>query len=81
MGVDETDLDKGWVAVDLLLRGRCSISRRGKSAIRCSDEALVEERLTEHRNNPDSAVSLETMKSRLRSQFRSELADKSFLRS
>ena len=33
-------------------------------------EALVEERLAEHRKNPASAVPLETMKSRLRSQFK-----------
>ena len=35
-----------------------------------ADEALVEKRLTEHRKNPTSAVPLETMKSRLRSQFK-----------
>lgn len=35
-----------------------------------ADEALVEERLAAHCQNPASAVPLETMKSRLRSQFK-----------
>ena len=35
-----------------------------------ADEVLVEERLAAHRQNPASAVPLETMKSRLRSQFK-----------
>jgi len=35
-----------------------------------ADEALVENRLSEQRKNPASAVPLETMKSRLRSQFK-----------
>ena len=35
-----------------------------------ADEALVEERLAAHRQNPASAVPLKTMKSRLRSQFK-----------
>jgi hypothetical protein len=34
------------------------------------DETLVEKRLAAHRKNPASAVPLETMKSRLRSQFK-----------
>ena len=33
------------------------------------DEALVEQRLAEHHQNPNSAVSLEEMKSRLRSRY------------
>jgi Arc/MetJ-type ribon-helix-helix transcriptional regulator len=32
------------------------------------DEALAEERLAKHRQNPESAVPLETMKARLRSR-------------
>jgi putative addiction module component (TIGR02574 family) len=39
-------------------------------ALSPADEALVEKRLVEHRKNPASAVPLETMKSRLRSQFK-----------
>ena len=35
-----------------------------------ADAALVEKRLAAHRKNPASAVPLETMKSRLRSQFK-----------
>ena len=35
-----------------------------------ADEAVVEERLAAHRKNPGSALPLETMKSRLRSQFK-----------
>ncbi len=35
-----------------------------------ADEALVEKRLAAHRKNPASAVPLETMKVRLRSQFK-----------
>jgi len=35
-----------------------------------ADEALVEERLAAHRSNPKSAVPVETMKARLRSQFK-----------
>ena len=35
-----------------------------------ADEAVVEERLAAHRKNPASAVPLETMKTRLRSQFK-----------
>jgi hypothetical protein len=33
------------------------------------DESLVEERLAAHRQNPDSAVPLDAMKQRLRSQL------------
>ena len=33
------------------------------------DEAFVEQRFAEHHQNPGSAVSLEEMKSRLRSRF------------
>ena len=33
------------------------------------DEALVQERLAAHRQNPESAVPLDGMKQRLRSQF------------
>ena len=33
------------------------------------DEAVVEKRLADHRQNPGSAVSLEDMKTRLRSRF------------
>ena len=39
-------------------------------ALSPADEALVENRLVAHRKNPASAVPLETMKSRLRSQFK-----------
>ena len=39
-------------------------------ALSPADESLVEKRLAAHRNNPASAVPLETMKSRLRSQFK-----------
>lgn len=35
-----------------------------------ADEAVVEERLAAHRKNPASSVPLETMKARLRSQFK-----------
>jgi uncharacterized protein Smg (DUF494 family) len=35
------------------------------------DEALVELRLAEHHENPDSAVSLDEMKAGLRSRFNS----------
>jgi hypothetical protein len=33
------------------------------------DEALVEQRLTDHRRNPGSALSLDEMKARVRSHF------------
>ena len=39
-------------------------------ALSPADEALVEERLAAHHKNPASAVPLETMKARLRSQFK-----------
>jgi hypothetical protein len=35
-----------------------------------ADEVLVEKRLVAHHKNPNSNVLLETMKSRLRSQFK-----------
>ena len=38
-------------------------------ALSAPDEALVEERLAEHRRNPESAIPLDEMKSRLRSCF------------
>jgi hypothetical protein len=38
-------------------------------ALSATDEALVEERLAEHRRNPESAIPLDEMKSRLRSRF------------
>jgi putative addiction module component (TIGR02574 family) len=34
-----------------------------------ADEALVEQRLADHRQNPATAVPLDEMKARLRSQF------------
>jgi putative addiction module component (TIGR02574 family) len=39
-------------------------------ALSPADEILVEKRLAAHRKNPASAVPLEEMKSRLRSQFK-----------
>jgi len=33
------------------------------------DEALVQERLNAHRQNPESSIALDEMKSRLRSRF------------
>jgi putative addiction module component (TIGR02574 family) len=38
-------------------------------ALSGKDEALVEKRLADHRQKPDSAVPLEEMKTRLRSRF------------
>lgn len=38
-------------------------------ALPAEDEAVVEKRLAEHRQNPGSAVSLDEMKTRLRSRF------------
>ena len=35
-----------------------------------ADQALIEERLAAHRKNPGSALPLEIMKARLRSQFK-----------
>lgn len=39
------------------------------AALSAEDEALVEERLAEHRRNPHSSVSLDEMNARLRSRF------------
>jgi hypothetical protein len=39
-----------------------------ESSLAPQDEALVEERLAKHRQNPEAAVALETMKARLRSR-------------
>ena len=50
----------------LLVRRALELDEAGLSA---EDEALVEQRLSEHRANPDSAVPLDEMKSRLRSRF------------
>lgn len=36
-----------------------------------ADEALVESRLAEHRHNPDSALTLDEVKKRLRSRLES----------
>lgn len=38
-------------------------------SLSAEDEALVEQRLTEHRRNPDSAVPLAEMNARLRTRF------------
>lgn len=38
-------------------------------ALSAADEAVVEKRLADHRQNPGSAVSLDEMKTRLRSRF------------
>jgi hypothetical protein len=38
-------------------------------ALAAEDEAVVEKRLADHRQNPGSAVSFEEMKTRLRSRF------------
>jgi hypothetical protein len=51
----------------LLVRRTLDLDEPGLSP---ADEALVEKRLAAHRENPASAVQLETMKSRLRSQFK-----------
>jgi putative addiction module component (TIGR02574 family) len=40
-----------------------------ESPLSIEDETLIEQRLAAHQQNPASAVSLEEMKSRLRSQF------------
>ena len=50
----------------LLVRRALELDEAGLSA---EDEALVEQRLAEHRANPDSAVPLDEMKARLRSHF------------
>jgi hypothetical protein len=41
-----------------------------ESPLSPDDEVLVEKRLAAHHKNPRSSVPLETMKSRLRSQFK-----------
>jgi hypothetical protein len=41
-----------------------------ESPLSAADEALAQKRLAAHHKNPRSSVSLETMKSRLRSQFK-----------
>ena len=38
-------------------------------ALSAEDEAVVEKRLTDHRQNPATAVPLDEMKARLRSRF------------
>ena len=50
----------------LLIRRALDLDDPARSA---EDEAVVERRLAEHRQNPGSAVSLEEMKTRLRSRF------------
>jgi putative addiction module component (TIGR02574 family) len=40
-----------------------------ESALSAKDEALVEMRLNDHRCNPDSAVTIQQIKARLRSRF------------
>jgi putative addiction module component (TIGR02574 family) len=51
----------------LLVRRALDLDEPGLSS---AEEALVKKRLAAHRKNPASAVPLETMKSRLRSQFK-----------
>ncbi len=50
----------------LLVRRALELDEAGLSA---EDEALVEQRLADHRRNPCSAVPLDEMKARLRSLF------------
>lgn len=50
----------------LLVRRALELDDAGLSV---ADEALVEQRLAEHRQNPASAVPLDEMKSRLRARF------------
>ena len=50
----------------LLVRRALDLDEPGLSG---EDEAVVEKRLEDHRRNPDSAVPLEEMKTRLRSRF------------
>ena len=38
-------------------------------ALSADDEALIEQRLAEHQQNPESAVPLDEMKARLRGRF------------
>ena len=54
----------------LLVRRALELDDQGLSP---ADEAVVEERLAEHRHNPKSAVPLEVMEGRLRSRFNSSL--------
>jgi putative addiction module component (TIGR02574 family) len=51
----------------LLIRRAVDLDESGLSP---ADETLVEQRLAAHHENPVSAVPLEAMKSRLRSQFK-----------
>ncbi|MFT3990489.1 MAG: hypothetical protein QM680_03675 [Luteolibacter sp.] len=50
----------------MLLRHVLKLDEPGLSE---QDEKIVEQRLQDHRSNPASAVSLETMKTALRSRF------------
>ena len=50
----------------LLVRRAVELDDQGLAP---EDEALVEERLAEHRRDPQSAVSLEVMEKRMRSRF------------
>ena len=49
----------------LLIRRAVELDEDGLPA---NDEAIVESRLAGHQTNPDSSISLEEMKQRLRSQ-------------
>jgi putative addiction module component (TIGR02574 family) len=49
-----------------LIRRALELDEAGLPA---EDEAVVEQRLAEHRQNPGSAVPLDEMKARLRSRF------------
>ena len=49
----------------LLIRRAVELDESGLSA---NDEAIVESRLAGHKTNPDSSISLDEMKQRLRSQ-------------
>ena len=50
----------------MLVRQALDLDEPGLSP---AEEELVAQRLDEHRRNPDSAVSLDAMKERLRSRF------------
>ncbi len=50
----------------MLIRRALELDEAGLPA---EDEAVVEQRLAAHRQNPGSAVSLDEMKARLRAQF------------
>ena len=58
----------------LTLQQRQALVRRAleldDSPLSPADETLVETRLADHRQNPATAVPLETMKTRLRAQFK-----------